>query len=240
MKISKTIRIKRYLPEKPAPFSQTYSLPVEEELTVLDALNMIKDQQDQSLAFRWSCRMGICGSCAAVVNGKPVLMCQTALRELAEICIEPLRNFPVVKDLVVDYGDAFEKLRRINPQIARMKKQALEDGEMEQTPAQMEKFQQAGQCIKCMLCYSACPVFGQNRNFMGPAAGALAYRYAKDSRNEKPKRQIQAAAQKDGMYGCSFVGECSVVCPKRVDPAVALQRLKLMGALTVIASEAKQ
>ncbi len=226
------ILVKRYLPEKSEPFYQTYELRFEENLTVLDALNVIKDQQDPTLTYRWSCRMGICGSCSAVVNGKPVLMCQTYLKDVKHpVRIEPLRNFPVIKDLVVEIDDAFEKMRSVNPYIERLKKKALEDGEYEQTPAQLEKLKQTSQCIKCMLCYSACPVYGQDKNFIGPAAGALAYRYNADNRDESKKKRLDAVIGEKGVWNCSFVGECSAVCPKRVDPALALQRLKLSGSL---------
>jgi len=84
-----------------------------------------------------------------------------------------------------------------------------------------------------MICYSACPVYGVNKEFVGPAAGALAYRYITDSRNKNKSRQIDAATGKKGVWGCSFIGECSTACPKRVDPAIALQRLKIMGSLNL-------
>ena len=226
------ISVKRYLPSRPEPFYQTYELRFNDDLTVLDALNELKDSQDASLTFRWSCRMGICGSCSAIVNGKPVLMCQTYVKDLKHpVRVEPLRNFPVIKDLVVDIDDAFEKMRGTMPYVTRMKQKALEDGEYIQTPEQLEKIKQSSQCIKCMLCYSACPVYGQDKNFIGPAAGALAYRYQADNRDEGKDKRIDGVTGKKGVWNCSFVGECSVVCPKRVDPALALQRLKLMGAL---------
>lgn len=224
--------VKRYSPEKSEPFYQMYELRFFDEMTVLDALNILKDEQDGSLTFRWSCRMGICGSCSAIVNGKPVLMCQTYLRDLkSPVRVDPLRNFPIIKDLIVDIDDVFEKMRGTMPYMTRMKEKAIEDGEYEQTPEQLEKLKQTSQCIKCMLCYSACPVYGIDKSFIGPAAGALAYRYNADSRDESKSERMDQVIGKNGVWKCSFVGECSVVCPKRVDPALALQRLKLMGSL---------
>lgn len=248
------ITVKRYLSSMQEPFYQVYELKFHDELTVLDALNMIKDEQDGGLTYRWSCRMGICGSCGAMVNGKPVLMCQTYLKDVGSpIRVEPLRNFPVIKDLVVDIDDPFEKMSSVNPYIEQIKRMARPQAEREteqesgsasssevkrknqgehiQTPEQLEKLKQTSQCIKCMLCYSACPVYGFDKKFIGPAAGALAYRYNADSRDQSQKERTDAVIGKDGVWGCSFVGECSAVCPKRVDPALALQRLKLMGAL---------
>ncbi|MBP9717759.1 succinate dehydrogenase iron-sulfur subunit [Candidatus Gracilibacteria bacterium] len=232
---STSVLIKRYLPEKNTqPYYQTFELGFESDMTVLDALNRIKDKQDTSLTYRWSCRMGICGSCAAVVNGKPVLTCQTYMKDVKQpMKIEPLRNFPVMKDLVVDISDVFEKMRSTMPYIERMQKKALSQGEYLQEPEDREKLDQTSQCIKCMICYSACPVYGETKDFVGPAAAALAYRYQSDSREEKPakKQRMDNVIGEKGVWKCSFVGECSSACPKRVDPALALQRLKLMGAL---------
>lgn len=225
------ILVQRYNPQKPEPFFQTYELRFHEDLTVLDALQQIKDEQDGSLTFRWSCRMGICGSCSAVVNGKPVLMCQTYLKDIPSPArVAPLRNFPIIKDLVVDIDDAFNKMSEVLPYTDHADVKPIEEGEYHQTPKQRKKIGQTSQCIKCMLCYSACPVYGLDKNFIGPAAGALAYRYMADNRDESKAKRMDSVIGEKGVWKCSFVGECSAVCPKRVDPALALQRLKLMGA----------
>lgn len=231
------ITLQRYLPGNHEPFPQTFELRFHDEMTLLDALNEIKDTQDGSLAYRWSCRMGICGSCGAMVNGKPVLMCQMYLKDIkAPVRVEPLRNFPIIKDLVVDIDDPFEKMRGVMPFMTRFKEKAIDEGEYEQSPGELEKLKQTSQCIKCMLCYSACPVYGLNKNFVGPAATALAYRYQADSRDQEKGKRMDAVIGEKGVWECSFVGECSVVCPKRVDPALALQRLKLMGTLRLFTS----
>ncbi len=232
-----SVLVKRYTQPQPEPYYQKYELHFADDMTVLDGLMKIKDYTDGSLSFRWSCRMGICGSCAMMVNGKPVLTCQTYLCNVSkpgkELKIEPLRNFPVIKDLIVDIEDAFEKMRLTKPYLRRMEEKAIESGEYKQTPKERKKLDQTSQCIKCMICYSACPVYAQDKKFMGPAAGALAYRYVNDSREGKEhnKERMDQLTSETGITGCSFVGECSAVCPKRVDPAQALQRLKVMGAL---------
>ncbi len=216
------------------PYVDEFSLPVQGEMTVLDALSLIKDQQDGSLTFRFSCRMGICGSCGMMVNGKPVLTCQTYLHHLSSgpVKVEPLRHFPVIKDLVVDIEDPMEKFRSVMP-WSNFQKNSVSGEARKQTPKELSKINQESQCVKCMLCYSACPVYGLDKSFIGPAAAALAYRYEKDSREKNElssrRKRMSRMAAKDGVWNCSFVGECSVVCPKRVDPALALQRLKLMG-----------
>jgi len=225
-------KIKRYNPETAESSVADYEVPAKDGMTVLDAVNHIKDTQDSSLAHRWSCRMGICGSCGAIVNGKPVLMCQTFCENTkAPIRVEPMRNFPVIKDLVVDIDSAMEHLREAMPYTDIINRHASLDKEILQTPKQQEKFKQTSQCIKCMLCYSACPVVGHNPKYIGPAAAALADRYLSDNHDQISDERMDSITEKNGIWLCSFIGECSVVCPKKVDPAVALQRLKVMGVL---------
>jgi fumarate reductase iron-sulfur subunit len=224
------LKIQRYDPEKEKVFFEEHLVPFSKDFTVLDALNHIKDKTGASLAYRWACRMGICGSCGAIVNGQHVLMCSTFCRDLKQpIKIQPLANFPVIKDLVVDTDDAMNKFRRAMPYTQIQKQGITPKEETLQTPAQKKKIAQASQCIKCMLCYSACPVYGLNKDFVGPAAGTLAYRYNKDSRDKIKDARMDSMTSGDGVYKCSFIGECSKVCPKSVDPAAALQKLKVAG-----------
>ncbi len=225
------LKIQRYDPEKEKVFFEEHDVPYSKDFTVLDALNYVKDQTGATIAYRWACRMGMCGSCGAIVNNKPVLMCSTFCRDLAQpIEIKPLANFPVVKDLVVDTDDAMEKFRHAMP-YTEMQKHHLGQPEKEtiQTPAQKKKIAQTSKCIKCMLCYSACPVYGLNKQFVGPAAGSAAYRYNKDSRDKIKEKRMDSMTSANGVYKCSFIGECSQVCPKSVDPAAALQKLKVAG-----------
>lgn len=240
------VLVKRYSPPQPSPYYQSFELHFANDMTVLDLLTKIKDTEDGSLSFRASCRMGICGSCAMIVNGKPVLTCQTYAKDVIKpnkpMLVEPLRNFPVIKDLVVDIGDAFEKMRSAMPYVERMEKKALEEGTYKQSPKEREKMAKTSQCIKCMICYSACPVYGLEKDFIGPAAGALAERYNQDSHESKEhkKERMNILASEKGVFKCSFVGECSSACPKRVDPAQSLQRLKVMGSLHIAQEGAKK
>lgn len=226
------IIISRYIPETQKSYEQAFEIEAKKGMTVLDALNEIKKKQETTIAYRSSCGMGICGSCGMMINGSPLLACQTHLKDLkSPIKIAPLRHFPVVKDLVADISDVFEKMRGTMPQVRSMQKKSLANGENKQTPSELNKIKQASQCIKCMNCYSACPVYGNDKKFIGPAAGNLAYRYQKDSRDHAKGQRVDKVIGKDGVWDCSFVGECSKVCPKRVDPGKALQRLKVSGAL---------
>lgn len=236
-----TVRVKRYTPEEgklnQAPHFEEFKLEMEENMTILDALYQIKAKQDGTVSYRWSCRMGICGSCGMVINGNPVLACSTYCKDVLKkgvITIEPMRNMPILKDLIVDIDDPMEKMRSVMPYMDRADLKP-EDGPSKQSPKQRERIDQTSQCIKCMLCYSACPVYGQDKEFVGPAAGALAYRYVADSRDEATGERLdRLVGEKNSVWGCSFVGECSVACPKRVDPAKALQRLKVMGAMRMV------
>ncbi len=227
-----TLEVFRYRPEKDAnPKFQSYEVPLNKDWVILDALNYIKDHIDGTLSYRWSCRMGVCGSCGMMVNGKPVLTCATFLEKLAPgpIKVEPLENFPVVRDLIIDMSDFLTKLQKVKPWIVREEEGSLEE-EYLQTPDQLADYKQYSMCINCMLCYSACPVYGLEPNFAGPAAIALAQRYNMDSRDQGNKERMEALNDDHGMWQCTFVGDCSTVCPKNVDPAGAIQRYKVEGA----------
>jgi len=199
---------------------------------VLDALNYIKDQLDGSLSYRWSCRMGICGSCGMMVNGEPKLTCATFLSSYAPdaVRVEPLRYFPVVRDLVIEMSDFMVKLKKVKPWIIQKEEKSIADGEYLQTPQQLDVYKQFSMCINCMLCYAACPVYGLDPLFTGPAAIALAQRYNIDSRDQGAKERMDILSQHEGIWACTFVGECTEVCPKHVDPAGAIQQYKLTAA----------
>ena len=228
-----TLRVARYRPDvDAAPRLQDYEVPLREEWAVLDALNYIKDRIDGTLSFRWSCRMGICGSCGMTVDGDPALTCGTFLVDRAPgpVRVEPLANFPVVRDLVVDIGDFMRKLPAVKPWLVRDGEQEVDGVEFLQTPAQLDEFRQFSMCINCMLCYSACPVYGIEPDFLGPAAIALAQRYNLDSRDQGAHQRLDVLATDAGVWACTYVGECTRACPKGVDPAGAIQRYKLTAA----------
>jgi succinate dehydrogenase iron-sulfur subunit len=228
------LKVARYRPDRgPEPYFDAYEVPYAEDMVVLDALNYIKDNLDGSLAYRWSCRMGICGSCGMMVNGEPRLTCSAFLREFhpKPVVVEPLRYFPVMRDLVVDMSAFLDKLREVKPWLIREDEKPVEEGEYLQTPGEMNDYSQFSACINCMLCYAACPVFATDPDFLGPAVIALAHRYNKDSRDQGRRERERLLAVDWGVWDCTFVGECSVVCPKEVDPAAAIQRTKV-GTVT--------
>src|SRR6266852_4100444 len=229
-----TLEVTRYHPGRDKePGFQTYAVPLRKEWVVLDALNYVKDKLDGTLSYRWSCRMGICGSCGMTVNGEPKLTCATFLSDYAPgpVRVEPLRNFPVLRDLVVDASDFLVKLTKSKPWIIRKDEKPLAEGEYLQTPEELDTYKQFSMCINCLLCYAACPVYGLDPLFSGPAAIALAQRYNMDSRDEGASERMDILSQHDGIWGCTFVGECTEVCPKKVDPAGAIQQYKLTASI---------
>jgi fumarate reductase iron-sulfur subunit len=232
-----TLQVARYRPEQEAEATfDEYEVPCPREWVVLDGLNHIKDHIDGTLSYRWSCRMGICGSCGMTVNGEPKLTCATFLADYrpGPVRVEPLRNFPVIRDLVIEMGDFLRKLTSVKPWLVRDEEKPLADGEYLQKPHELDEYRQYSMCINCMLCYAACPIYGLDPKFIGPAAIALAQRYNLDSRDQGSAERLDILSQHAGIWGCTFVGECTKVCPKHVDPAGAIQRYKLSAALDTL------
>lgn len=210
--------------------SKDYAVAITDFTTVLDALLHIKERQDQNLSFRYSCRMGICGSCAMVINGEPRLACETIIKKMhtQEIRVEPMRAHPLLKGLVTDFDDFFEKHKEALPWVIRNNAREKFRGRelYRQTAEERDSFLPFAECIKCGLCVDACPVSNTNKDFMGPQALAQAYRYNADSKDEGGAERLEKLDTIEAVWGCEFAGACSKVCPKSVDPALAIQMLK--------------
>jgi len=233
---NKTVRdvkfhVTRYNPETDAsPYVKTYTVPVREGMTVLDGLHYIKENLDASLAWRFSCRMGICGSCGMLLNGRPTLACNTQILHIAEtqLTVGPLPNFNIIRDLVPDLTSMFEKHRSLKPYIARADEAELNDpaGEFYQTPEQLEAYLQFTYCIKCGCCMAACPTLATDARYLGPMPLSAAQRYNQDTRDDGRPQRNQVTGSAHGAFRCHYAGECSRACPKGVDPAKAIQHLK--------------
>lgn len=229
-----TIEVMRYHPERDSkPWAQTFDIEWTKDMSILDALQLIKDEYEPELTYRWSCRMEVCGSCGMVVNGVPKLACSTFVRDyedVGKITIGALDHFPIEKDLVVDPKSFIDKIESVNPYIINKKNHPPADQENQQTPAQLAKFKPLTMCINCMLCYQGCPQMPMTPDFLGPAATAMAMRYNLDSRDEGNQERFEVMNKKDtGIWACTFVGYCSEVCPKHVDPAGAVQQAKTVA-----------
>ncbi|MDR1275459.1 MAG: succinate dehydrogenase/fumarate reductase iron-sulfur subunit [Candidatus Accumulibacter sp.] len=228
------IEVLRYNPESDAaPRSEVYKVPFTDDMSVLQGAQYIKDNFDGSLTFRWSCRMAICGSCGMMINGIPKLSCETFLRDYYpnRVSLEALAHFPIEKDLVVDWSGFMEKLESVHPYIIPKEERAIEEGEYLQTPKQFAEYIQYAACINCTLCYSACPQFGLDPDFIGPGAMAILHRYNADSRDGGADTRMEVVASEDGVFTCSAAAYCSEVCPKHVDPAKAVNINKINASL---------
>ncbi len=226
-----TFKVKRFDRGDRVLKEYTYNVAVDKFMSVLDGLLGIKDRIDPSLSMRYSCRMGICGSCGMVVNGKPALACETnaiaAARE-GTVDVGPMEGHQLLKDLVPDFDDFFEKHKSVEPHLFR--NNAIEkynaNRVYKQNMEQENKFLPSSFCIMCGLCMDACPVVNSNPNFIGPQALSQAYRYRNDNRDQMGGKRLDLIDTLEGVWGCEFIGACSEACPKGVDPALSIQLLK--------------
>lgn len=219
----------------------TFQIPPESGMTVLAALLYAKEQMDHSLAIRFSCRMASCGSCGMKINGLPRLACYTQVSDFGNspITVEPLDHYPLVRDLVTDFHGFFSTHQSVKPFLVRrdVAEQDTYESEYSQSQLELDNFLQFSYCIKCGLCNAACPTVATDPLFTGPQALGQAYRYTADSRDEGGEARLNVIDQAHGVWRCHFAGACSFVCPKGVDPALAIQRLR---RLVVTSSGAKR
>ena len=194
---------------------QSYTLPAG-EIPLLSALAYIKETQDATLTFSAGCRASVCGTCAVRVNGREELAC--AYKVKPGDIIEPLQYHPVLRDLKVDKGKAKETLERAGTWLKQFTETSLTHEDEKHTEKQTD-------CILCDSCYSACPVFAVNPDFLGPFALTRAYRYSEDKR-ENDIRTIIDDIQSNGVWDCTLCGECTAVCPKGIDPKMDITMLR--------------
>ena len=228
-----TFTIQRFNPEVDATaHPQEIRLDVGRGMTVLDALIRIKNECDGSLALRYSCRSAICGSCAMTINGSEKLACRTSLREELErhghIAVAPLRNLPVIKDLVVDMTSFWGKIHDVHPWLVPAVRPSHEG-----MPAQAQhhanpQFHNVDACIMCGACVAACTVHEVSKGFLGPAALAKADRFLSDPRESPSATRARLSALQDehGIWDCTRCNFCVEVCPKDVKPMEAIIRLR--------------
>ena len=223
------IRVQRYNPkvDVQARYDE-FEVTAERWTTVLDALLYIKAHIDHSIALRYSCRMASCGSCGMLINGIPRLACYTKVYELGTdtITCKPLPNFPIIRDLATDFKAFFAKHKSMRPYIINEDIDDSNAKEFIQKPEEVEEYLQFSYCIKCGLCYSACPTVATDRLFPGPQALAQMYRYLIDSRDKAIDERLRIVDDRHGVWRCHFAGSCSSVCPKGVDPALGIQLLR--------------
>lgn len=201
-----------------------YEVDVAAEGMVVDALFAVQSELDSTLAFRVSCRAGMCGSCAVRVDGEERLACETPLALVGDnVRVEPLRNLPVLRDLVPDLDPFFQKWARVGPDF-RGRPEITEPARVRH--AERPLVDRVINCITCGACYSSCDLVALNPNFLGPAALARAYALIADRRDRDAKARMPIAAGRDGVWRCHTENLCTVVCPKAVAPSLAIQALR--------------
>ncbi len=220
-------KIFRFNPdEDQKPYYKTYQVELKEGMTILDVLNEIKWNQDGSLSFRRSCRHGICGSCAMTINGVNRLACETQVKAMGEgtIEIEPLRHFPVIKDLAVDMDDFYKQNKAVKPYF--IAGTPPHDKERYQSIEDRKKIDGSYECIFCGACTSSCPSYWANTDYLGPSALLKAYRFIFDSRDEGLKERLPILNSHFGLWRCHTIFNCYEACPKSLNPAWAIGELK--------------
>ena len=189
---------------------------VQNVLTLLEALEQIKTAQDGSLSFTHGCRSSVCGSCAVRVNGKEVLACAHKVQD-GDI-VEPLRNVPVLRDLVVDVEQALNTNKRSRAYLEKYNPTTLTHEDEKINALQSD-------CILCNSCYSACPVYSVNEEFLGPFALTRVWKYVSDKREAEPKPKIDAI-QQNGVWDCTLCNECTLVCPQGISSKADIEKLR--------------
>ena len=226
-----TLRIKRFQKEKDPPGRiETFQVEIRKGMNLLEALLHLRDEQDGTLAFRYSCRGAVCGSCAMKVNGELVLACRTHVEDLLEgpALIEPLPSFSVLRDLIVDMSAFFNHYRKMEPYLHG--KPVSPQTEYMMDEDERKEIDPYIQCILCGICFGSCPAFEKDPIFIGPAVLAKAYRFLTDPRDRRDEEILKAVNSQQGVWGCKTVFNCVKVCPKEVPPTHAIigMRRKLL------------
>ena len=214
------IEIKRYTSE-PEIKEEVLHYEVElEDATLLEVLNHIKTTQDSSLSFSSGCRSSVCGSCSVRANGREVLACAYKVQE--GDLIEPLKNVPVIRDLVVDMQKAYETNARAKAWLEGSSDVAL-------SPEDEKRNERQSDCILCGSCYSACPVYAVNGEFLGPFSLTRVWRYVSDGREEGTETKINNI-QSNGVWDCTLCNECTLVCPQDISSKADIEKLRATSA----------
>lgn len=215
------------------PRTDTYTVDLEDcGPMVLDALIKIKNELDSTLAFRRSCREGICGSCAMNINGRNTLACLNNIADLqGDIKVYPLPHMPVVKDLIADLTNFYAQYASVKPWLTSHTP-APPDRERLQSKEDRAKLEGLEQCILCACCSTSCPSYWWNGDrYLGPAALLQAYRWIADSRDETTGERLDALEDPFKLYRCHTIMNCTMVCPKALNPAKAIGEIKKLIAM---------
>jgi succinate dehydrogenase / fumarate reductase iron-sulfur subunit len=221
-----TLRILRYNPETDeVPYYREYGVEVEPTDRVLDALNAVKWYQDGAVTYRRSCAHGICGSDAMRINGVNRLACKVLVRDVGDhVTVEPLMGFRVVKDLVVDMEPFFAQYRSVLPFFVNDSRPP--ERERIQSVEERERFDDTTKCILCAACTTSCPSFWADDQFVGPAAIVNAHRFIFDSRDEAAGERLERLNDREGVWRCRTIFNCTEACPREIKITQAIGEVK--------------
>lgn len=227
-----TVTVSRFTPAATEhPRFESHAVDVGARASVLDALLALQRGPMPDLAFRFSCRVGMCGSCAMVVNGREQLACSTLARDIGtSLKIEPLRNLPVVRDLAVDLSPFFNAYQRTSPHFTP--RADLAPDEFYPIPPDSHEgraLNHQPQCIDCGACYSACTLVTLKPRYVGPMALHRALALMVDPRDGRRAERMDVVAREDGAFGCHSLGNCRDVCPRGISPTYSIARLKRLA-----------
>ncbi len=237
MKEVKVISFKvfRYNPQADAhPYHDTFEIPVEKGITILRALDYIKQNIDPRMSYRSFCHAGICGSCAMTINGATKLACTTQVWDELKNCVEenlitidPIKNFTSLKDLVVDMDPLVEKLEKYTGWVeSTMPDKELGKTEFRISPEEFKTYDSATDCIFCASCVSDCPLMNYDKDYVSPAIILRAYRMNMDSRDSASEKRVLQIADEHGILDCRQCNRCSFVCVKKIPIVDAINHLK--------------
>lgn len=223
-----TFSVYRYSPDQDEkPRYVDYEVEIRRPgMMVLDGLNQIRWEQDGTLAYRRSCREGVCGSDGLNINGVNRLSCVTHIEEVSDkrLVIQPLPSLPVVKDLVVDLDDFLDKYFLVRPYL--INREPPPDKERLQSPEERKKLDGLYECILCGCCSSSCPSYWADPSYLGPSALLNVYRFIQDSRDTGADERLQILDDRGGVWRCHTILNCVMACPKNLNPTQAVAGLK--------------
>ena len=208
---------------------EQFQVPARESQTILDVVTWIQQNSDPTLSYRYACRVGMCGSCAMMVNGIPRWTCRTHVKKVLknnQLKIEPLRNLPVIKDLVVDMDPFFDKWIAAEAvhHPTRSRQDPIEP--IDPSSARRVEISNGIECINCAICYASCDTVSANADYLGPAALQRAWTVFNDVKNKDRQQVLDAVSGSGGCHNCHSQGSCTLFCPNDLSPMDAIAGLK--------------
>ncbi len=208
---------------------EDFQVPSQESQTILDVVTWIQQNADATLAYRFACRVGMCGSCAMMVNGEPRWTCRTHVQRVLKnnrLEIAPLRNLPVIRDLATDMSEFFDKWVAANGVFEPTETRADPMARISPDDPKRAAANEAIECINCAVCYSACDVVAANPDYLGPAALNRAWTLVNDARDGGQAERLAAVSKSGGCHNCHSMGNCMTFCPNELNPTASIAGLK--------------